>query len=255
MNNTEGVLTLRQIVMSFKSRSKELNMVDYEMLMQLAIEAYTNLNIYHIDQYDVVYLKLDDKNVIDLPPDFVDYTKIAINLCGRYYTLTLNNNLIPPRGMDCGIPIEKVAAGCCENGSHPIPQNGYAFIPHYRGDAWIPTFYAAGGGWSGAGQYKIDKKRRQLIITGVPKGEIAMEYRTSGVKRGEKTYVPLQCREAIIAWIRWQLCEYGHIADNPERLKNNYFQEESLLKHLEYSRTYEEYLDIVHQSWQQGIKR
>lgn len=252
---TSGVVSLRQIVMSLKSRMKELDMLDYEMLMQLAIEAYTILNIYHTSHYEVKYIKLNGKNVIDLPPDFIDYTKVAINLCGRYYTLTLNNKLIPPQGESCGLPLEQVAAGCCETGAVPLPQNGYAFIPHYRGNTFIPTFYAAGGGLSYAGQYRIDYENRQMIVVGVPNGEIVIEYKSSGVRKGDKTFVPLQCREAIIAWIRWQLAEYGHIQANPDRLKQNYFEEEALMKALDLSRTYDEYMDIMYSSWQQGIKR
>jgi len=253
--STSGTVSLGQIVMSLKNRSKDYGMQDYEQLMQLAIEAYTNLNIFHIATYEVAYLKLDGRNVIDLPPDFIDYTKVAINLCGRYYTLSLNSEIIPPRGMDCGIPLDHIAKGCCENGTFPYPVDGYNFVPHYRGDSLIQTFFAMGGGWSQAGEYKIDRDRRQLIVSGVPQTEIVLEYRSSGVKVGEKTFVPLQCREAIIAWIRWQLAEYGHINAHPERMKNNYFEEEALLKDLEYTRTYEEYMDMFYRSWQQGIKR
>jgi hypothetical protein len=254
-NNTSAVISLRQIVMSLKSRSKELNMMDYEMLMQLAIEAYTNLNIYHMSTYEVAYIPLEGKEVVNLPSDFIDYTKIAINLCGRYYTLTLNNDLIPPKGVLCGEPIEHVAAGCYNNGILPLPNSGFGFIPHYRGDTFIPTFYAMGGGFSGAGQYKIDRANRQIILSGVPKTELVVEYRSSGVKKNGKTFVPIQCREPIIDWMRWQLSEYGHINANPERMKQNYYESEALMKALDFSRTYEEYMDIMYESWQQGIKR
>lgn len=254
-NNTSALISLRQIVMSMKSRSKELDMIDYEMLMQLAIEGYTYLNLYHTSTYEVIYIPLDGKNVIDLPSDFIDYTKVAINLCGRYYTLTLNNNLIPPKGELCGEPIAHVAAGCHNQPGASLPNYGYGFIPHYRGDTFIPTFFAMGGGFSGAGQYRIDKTNRQMILVGVPRTEIVLEYKSSGVKKNGKTLVPVQCREALIDWMRWQLAEYNHINANPERMKQNYYESEALMKALDYSRTYEEYMDIMYQSWNQGIKR
>lgn len=230
-------------------------MLDYEMLMQLAIEAYTNLNIFHKAYYDVAYITLDGKGVGNLPADYVDYIKVAINLCGRYYTLTLNNNIIPPQGDLCGLPITQIAAGCCERGEVPYPMNGYGFLPHYRGDIFIPTFFAMGGGWSMAGQFRIDAQNRQIIVSGQPKHEIVIEYKSSGVKKGQTTYVPIQAREAIIAWMRWQLSEYGHINANPERMMRNYLAEENLLKNLDHTLTYESYLDTFYQGWQQGPKR
>ncbi len=255
-NNTPGVLSLRQIVMSYKARKRSPSMNDYEYLMQLAIEAFTYINIFQVEHTDVAYLQLDHKNCVDLPSDFIDYTKVAIDLCGRYYTLTLNNDIIPPRpDLKCGLPIEEIAAGCCENGTHPIPSDGYYFVPHYRNDTLIPTFFAAGGGWSMAGQYKIDRERRQLIVTGVPKSEIVLEYRSSGVKIGEKTFVPSQYRECIIAFLAWKEIEYGHAEGNLGYAERRYKQEETLVKTLDYARTYEEYLDMMYQSWQQGIKR
>lgn len=241
--------------MSLKNRMKDYGMDNYEMLMQLAIEGYTYLNIYATSSYNVVYLKLDDKNVIDLPPDFIDYTKIAINLCGRFYTLSLNDNLIPPKGMSCGIPLDKVAQGCCERGVFSYPDNGYYFVPHYKGDTSINTFYAMGGGWSQAGQYRIDRNERQLIITGVPKTEIVMEYKSSGVNVGEKTFVPIQCREAVVAWIRWQLALEGHNNIHPDRAYEIFLQEESIMKALDFSRTYSEYMDVFYRTWKQGPKR
>lgn len=256
MGKTSGVVTLNYVVANLKNRLKSYGMTDHLYLLQLVIDAYTKLNLITLDHVETVYLDMDERNVVVLPDDYLDYVKIGVSLCGRIWTLTLNENIVTPKGEACGLPIDKVAAGCCDRfpNEFPLPAFGYVWAPFYWNGTYYPELYSWGGGFN-TGYYKIDRQERLLIITGVPRTQIVMEYKSTGIKPGGGTLIPRQAVDCLVYYVMWQQTEFGLIAGNPQRWKDLYEEEDTLLMNLEYSHTADEYLDAFYSSWRQGPKR
>jgi hypothetical protein len=94
---TAAVVTLRYVVMSVLNRIKDYTMRDYKFYMQLAIEGFTELSLWHMSNLEVIYLTMNEAKVVYLPADFIDYTKIGVPINGKLRVLTKHNNILLPR--------------------------------------------------------------------------------------------------------------------------------------------------------------
>lgn len=111
---TAGLVTLRYVVMSVLNRLKDYTMRDYKFYMQLAIEGFTELSLYHMSNLEVIYLTMNDAKVVYLPADFVDYTKIGVPINGKLRVLTKHNNILLPRTFYNSLP-QALAAFVADN--------------------------------------------------------------------------------------------------------------------------------------------
>lgn len=255
---TSGGVSIRYVVMSLKNRMKDFSATDYKHLEQLVIDAFQYLNIFTLDTIEVVYLNVDETNSIELPRDYIDYTKIGvIDSCGKLWTLTLNRNLVRLPGEECGIPLNKAIAGCCETNpsAYSYPTTGYYFAPHFHNGSFIQNRYGLGGGFN-KGYYNIDRQGRYLIISGLPQGTtVVLEYKSTGISITGGTVIPRKAVEAVIAKVMWIESEYGNIRANPQYWQQRFYEEEAILQNLEYKLTMQEYLDEMYKVWKQTPKR
>lgn len=255
---TGGTVTLDYIVKNIKNREQVFNQTDYLHILQLVIDATSYLNNITIDTIEVAYITLGDSSCIDLPNDYLDYTKIGFLDCNnKLWTLTLNSNLIRKPNIECGLPLDKVVGGFCEiyPTTYTYPDSGYYFGNGFHWGNTMSVYYGLGGGFN-RGYYNIDRQGRYLLIQGLPKGTtIVLEYKSTGVSIGATTYVTRQALEAIIAKVMWTRYEYSENYNAAIYWKSRFIEEEALLQNLEYTRTAEEHLDELYRIWNQGAKR
>lgn len=243
--------TLLQVVKSFMNERNEKSLTNIERYLQLAIEGYSQMQLFTMNTINVKYLQVDQNtNSALLPPDFITMTKIGVNLRGKIWTLTLNNNIVIPKPESiCNEAIEKV-----NNSTENI--GGYLFAPHYRNGAYVETLYGLGGGFNVA-YYRIDTNNGVIYFDGrVPNNEVILEYKGSGVKAGG-ALIPRQAVAALKAYIYWKAIAMDTRLSMGERemAKKQYYEELHELKLLEFSFTMDEYLDAMYSTMSQGPKR
>jgi len=244
-------LTLLQVCKSFMNERQEKNLTNLERYVQMAIEGYSDMQIFEVNTIDVAYLDVNtDTNTALLPSDFITMTKIGCEINGRMWTLTLNNDLIiPPAETICPVDIAQVTTDTVIDG-------GYYFAPHFRYGRYVSTLYGVGGGFNIA-YYRIDMNRRVIYFHGnVPNNQIILEYKSSGVKPGG-AIIPRQAVPALKAYLHWKTAEYDiRIPENEKARKERLYDKELYkLKLLEISFSMQEYLDNQYSTMTQAPKR
>ncbi len=182
--------TLSYVVYNYLNESGDFTMQNYKRYLQMVCDSVRQLNIYDLNQVKVVYLTPNSSNQVELPDDYVQYTKIGIMLGNQLWTLTLNKNIVPSRDIECGLDIRVT-----NSGASTFPNDGFGFVNHWYGNRFISGLYGLGGGLNTA-YFRIDTERNLLVLDGVVyTNQIILEYKTDGI--GEGTPVPPQAIEPI----------------------------------------------------------
>lgn len=248
--NSSGVKTLRQVVMSVLNDLESYTTEKYDRLLNIVIEGFTELRMYDLRSVDVAYLTPNSANIVNLPSDFIDYSKIGMVLNGRVVNLGLNNSIALDRAQQCGQPIH-----IFNQVPFPTTLGGYYYADHWFGGRHVGGLYGLGGGFRTA-YYRVDTERRQIQLQGdVPRKEIVLEYISSGVKPG--TVVPMQAFQPLKKWGHWQNIEYDDTVSSgeKERKKQQWEEAEYKLRDFEYAKTLSEYLDGFYSTTGQYPKR
>jgi hypothetical protein len=248
--DTNGFLTIRQLVMTIKNRGQDYSMTHYKYWYQLVIDALNHLNIFTSSEFKVAYLVTDDKATVPLPNDYIDYIKIGvIDRSGRLWTLTLNPRVLPVPFQECG---EDLTAALEGRGS--LPTDGVYLVPHFWGNSFMAARYSLGGGFN-AGYYNIDRQGRNLILSGIPSGTtIVLEYKSTGVSMTETTLIRKQSMEAVVSWCMMTAQQFG-VIKSPINWEQKHYGDLEEFDRLEHTLTIDEYNDIIYGQLGQGPKR
>jgi hypothetical protein len=249
---TSGAVTLRYVVMSVLNRIKDYTMRDYYFYMQLAIEGFTELSLWHLDSVEVVYLTMNEAKVVNLPSDFIDYTKIGIPINGKLRVLTRHDKILFPRTFIDGTPV-----GNSDSSDTLDAASLVYFSDHFRGGQYVGGLYGMPGGVDDA-YYRIDRERRTIAFSGsVPRSEIVLEYISSGVNTTGSTLIPREAVPALRTYILWQSVENDKITayNEKERRKRNHEEEVAALRSFQDIFTADEYKRLIWGSSRQTIKR
>ena len=216
------------------------------------IEGYTDLNLWHLDNIEVVYLRMSDAKTVDLPCDYVDYLKIGIPINGHIRVLTKNDRMLLPRKFADGEDVGNTDAGSIDYTSAPI-----YFIDHFRNGQFVGGLYGMPGAVDEA-YYRIDRENRQIIFTGsIPRGEVVLEYVSSGIDLGGTTVIPREAVPALRAFALWQIIENDSKVGGgeKERKKAQYEEQVEALRAFQNTFTADEYRRHVYRHSRQSPKR
>ena len=247
---TAGTTTITYVVMSVLNRLKDYSMRHYSFLEQIIIEGYTDLNLWHMDNIEVVYLRMSDQKDVDLPCDFVDWSKIGIPINGKLRVLTRNENILLPRKFSDGADV-----GNTDDANEAV--GGLYFTDHFRNGQFVAGLYGLPGGIDQA-YYDIDRENRKIIFSGnVPRAEIVLEYISSGIDLAGGTIIPREAVPALRQYAIWQLIENDPkvSASEKERKKEQYEEQIEALRYFQTAFTIDEYKRRVWRSTKQTIKR
>ena len=235
--DTTGLISLKHIVSSYQNETGDYSPSNYKRLMQLAIEGYSDLNIFYSPALKTEYIVVTDINTINVPEDYVDYVRIGLIVDGSIWTLTKNNNIPLLNSISCGED-----DGDTDNQVSPRMQ----FDWHYS---------FAGG--TNIGMYRYDPEYRRIVLSGDLIGQTAvLEYISSGVSCSGMTWVPREAGEVIKEYIYWKSIQRTDSAVSQKELamRNYNF---ALAKYMEmaYSFTVDEFLDAVRSGEKQTVKK
>ncbi len=245
-----GIVTVNYVVMSILNRLRDYSMRSYAYIAQLVIEGYGELSLWHLDTVEVVYLRMSSAKVVDLPTDYVDYTKIAIPVNGKYKVLTKKDNILLPRTFADGAPVGNADDDNAGAGS-------VFFVDHFRNGQFVAGLYGLPGGLDNA-YYRVDRENRQIVFSGsIPRSEIVLEYVSSGIKLSGQTSIPRETLPSLRAYVFWNMIEQDRkvSATEKERKKGLYLEEVAALDYFQSAFTADEYRRHVWKSTTQTIKR
>ncbi len=256
--DTNGIVNLDYVVNLVLMDLDDYSMTKYKKFLQYTIMGYQDLNLYTMQNVKVAYLPVKANKTVDLPIDFVEYTKIGYDSGGSVAVLGHNENLMLPRLTDdCGNTTNENEGGC-EADSLIFPNYGYYFAPHYRNGQFVGELYSGIGDGQTDGQYRVDLDRRQIAFNSdLAATTIILEYKSSGVGGDGSTNIPRQCVEALRSYVHWQRKRHNDKTARNEKiaLQQEYYIEFEKLRDLEFSFTYNEYLDSRRRTYSSIPKR
>lgn len=252
---TAALVTIRYIVMSVLNRLQDYTMKNYMRLTQIAIEGFSEeFALFHIgNSLEVVYLHMSAAKTVNLPADFIDYTKIGVPINGKLQVLTKHDNLLLPRVFDdTGIAVGNTDAGDEEGISNAI-----FFSDHFKNGQFVGGLFGLPGGIDQA-YYRVDMENRQIIFSGsTPRSEIVLEYIGTGLKPDGSSLIPREVVAPLRAYILWQMVENDQrVAYNErERRKREFTELTEAMRSFSNAFTKDEYLRMIWGQSQQTVKR
>ena len=198
----------------------------------------------------VKYLQISASGTVDMPEDYVSYSKVGVNYGGRLWTLTVNKDMLPPTNtVECGVPKEEAIARASEI------NNAWGLSPHYdKNGRYVGKEYTLGGGWNSQGYFKEDLANRRFLLDTV-KGEIVLEYISDKVSID--TLVPSECSEALQAWLHYKEMLFDKRAGQGEKamLGRVWVDQLERVKQIRNPFRIDEFLDAAYTDNYQGLKR
>lgn len=230
--------------------------------LQYAIWAYKYLLKFSVAQsVDVFYGTPNAVGIIQLPDDFEYYTKVAIQLGGRYVTLTLNPDLPwNNRTNGCGDDVNDNLYGeipsttALLDAAYSTYGYGYTFAPHFRNGNYVGEMYGIGGGISPAGTFNIDYKLSQIQLSNIPLAPIVVEYVSNQVSGA--TLISDVSADLIVWYIHKRLASLGDVPEvKYRRICANFNDALDKFKMMQTLPTMDEYLDGCYKSTKSSPKR
>jgi hypothetical protein len=252
---TAGFVNLSFCVAQVQADIKDFSDRNVEQFTQWAINAYTELNLFHSPNIEVVYLTMDANGIVDISTltDYIDYVKVAIAVGGKKWILNCNEKILLNREeLDASEAalIFKTGAPDIDVGS------GYYFADHYINGSYTTGVFGLGGGFSRS-YFRIDKEKRQIQFdTSVPRTEVILEYISTGVNATGVTLIPRQYVGYVKAYIRWQMEENNPMATrfDRERKERQFYDQEAMIDNFDQRFNPEEYLKSMYSTYKQTPK-
>lgn len=252
---SSGLVTPRYIVMSVLNRLNTYDFKSYKRLMQICLEGFSELNLFHISAgLEVIYSHMSLAKTVSLPADYINWNRVGFPINGKLRVITNRDNILLPRIYD---DTSAVVGNADEGNEIGSISNGIYFSPHFHNGRYIGALYGLPGGIDQA-YFRIDIENRQIVFSGsTPRSEIVLEYTSSGLKTDGSSLIPREAVPALRTYILWAKDENDpRIAYNAkERLKRVHEEEVEALRSFTNSFTAEEYLRMYYSTVHQAPKR
>jgi len=236
--DTSGLVTVSSIVKNAQLLG-DLDDSYYKKLFQIAISGVIDFHLFHISgAVNTVKLDMNDCNYINLPDDYLSFVAIGIPYRGRLFTFTRDHKLVRTISIENG-----AEALVLSEGEGVTIDNG------------VLDGYAAKGG-KNQYYFDIDDKNRRIIINGIPRSEVQLQYVSSGLHLNSTTYIPVNAKNALSAYILYKYSLYDKSLNNNYRelLRQDYIAELTKLDSLLWP-TIDELRDLVYSTYYQTPRR
>jgi len=228
----QQVITLDSVVTDYLDQSEQ-GMNKYAKIWNIAFRGMEQLGLDFFYNVKSVKLAVSSTKTVQMPDDLVQYTKIGVlNSMGEVIPLKFNQKLTNYASLRT-TRISDVEDDTLDYFSFFNPSSPNFF--NYYANGYASNLYGVPSGGYGLGQYNIDVTNGMIILNpDFPYDYLMLEYIASAEPiEGQDYFVPIQFREALIAFCAWQdiamipSTRRGAISDKAER-KTNYYNERRL---------------------------
>lgn len=242
MSHSDALISLESICESYANVKGDYSKKNTYRFLQLLIEGLGEFNIFSsVGKINWYAGSVGDDGCIYVPVDFIDYIRIGTPIQGLIYTLTRNENLEMPIGMECGVV----------TGAENVTQLPTVEPLYWN---WTTVDYASTGGHNFA-YYRYDKENRRIVFKGDVVGRsIIIEYITTGINMSGNTYVPREYMQLMKLYLNWQLKLYAGDRDT-EYAAREFAIEKDKVKSFQFALRPDEFLDNLRLLWTRAIRR
>lgn len=195
----QSYITLDSIITDYMNEA-ELSISKYAKIYHLAYRGMENLGLDFFYRIQTVKLPVNANMTVNLPPDYLQWTKVGIlNATGGIIPLYYNPNLTTFADLWSN-RLENI------NDTQSLAlewNNGTTWCNWWNGSGYT-NIYGVPSGEPFVGSFKIDTENNVLILNETfTRDYIMIEY-VSSPNPDKDYYVPIQFRDAMIAWLWWK---------------------------------------------------
>ena len=178
----------------------EISNHKYFKLWHLAFRAMTELGLDAFYLVKSIKIPVNANLTATLPADYLSYSKVGVlDAQGQIITMGVNNKLT------VAFDLSPNRLTQTEDNTIPtdINQLGVWWYNYWNGYAFTP-YYGLPSGTPFIGSFKIDEANGVIVLSeNFAYPYVMLEY-TASPKEGGEYYVPIQFKEAVIAYLRWK---------------------------------------------------
>lgn len=233
------LVSIQDVVYEYLSEKGIYDMMGFRRILQIAMRGFSGLNIVLPKTLSFMYVNPDNKGMIGLPSDFIDYVTISAKVNGSWVMLSRNN--------------QRQVAGEVQDGDLvPVDyQSGiqYSSIPHVMEDGNYGSLEFNQVTSVASRHFNIDHDRGFIQVSGSLIGcRFFIEYKSSGVNKNSLVYVPYEYKEAIIEFINWRVTKSDPKSTRGEKAdaKQDYIEAENILMNLNTLPNLEEVMEALY---------
>lgn len=230
MADKSGMASLSEIVYSVIADMGENTTHNFDKYLKWAYQAYQDFRYDMAGEIKSVMLPMNDYFAVDAPEDMIDWTKIGKRVGDKIRVFGVNDNITFYHDKDeCGNILANEPTSV-----NNIPVNwsgGYWFgnlINEYG--EFVGGLFGYGGAHNSLGYFRYNSQARQFQFDSrVAKGDVLLEYLSSGVNPNQNTVVTRYAQSAIMAYVHWQRFRfdrnYGPANGHTQVMKDEYYNE------------------------------
>lgn len=199
MSQHQAWITLESCINDYIVEA-ELSNNKYFKLFHLAFRGMEDCGIDFFYQIKSVKVAVNENKTVTLPPDYLNYTKLGIlNGLGELVPLKYNDKLTTYKDLSSSRLADTSSSNFVNIYSYSSP----VFFNFWNGSTYYNMYGVPVNGIYGGG-FKIDIQNGVILLdTAFSWSGLVLEYVASPTE-GEEYYIPMQFREAIIAWLAWK---------------------------------------------------
>lgn len=215
----------------------------------IAVSGLRELNIDVNGIVKIVQLSINDNDTVDLPNDFINYSKIGIvGSDGRIHCLGRDNSInLNPSYNDCGTQVSNPNTTGIDYPFYGLPFAG-CFYGLLDGSG---AQFGIGGGNNNIGYYRLDRANNRLVLANMnilSGTSLIMEY-VSDIESGEDGDFILHPYfiQTIKSWISWRyvIGDRNTNGGEKEMRRREYFNSFRIAKARYGNSTIEEWLSCL----------
>jgi hypothetical protein len=189
-------VTLDEVIKSLLIQEGESTEHKYMQYLDVAIRGMKELSFDILQQIKTETLTVNDNLTVDLPKDYVNYTRIGqCKSHGRVETLGYDEYLCIQNKVDC----------CGDVSAQDFSGLGKASGGNSRNGELTGGWYGRSGGYRN-GYYRIDREKGQIALSSELSGEsIVLEYISDGSNPDGKMKVNSLAEEALRSYMYWKV--------------------------------------------------
>jgi hypothetical protein len=198
-NERQQWVDLDEIIYNYIDRSEQ-SIHKFSKLWHIAFSGMEQLGLDFFNRIKSVKLKVEANQTVYLPNDFLNYTKVGVlNSKGEVVPLKLNKK----QTFYADLSPDRLTKASDSNVFNYYNWNSPMFYNFWSGDAFINLYGLPSGGVP-VGEFNIDIHNGVILLNpNFTFDYIILEY-LSSPEEGGKYYVPIQFKEAMIAWLAWK---------------------------------------------------
>jgi hypothetical protein len=214
---------LDEVIKSLLIQEGESTEHKYMQYLDVAIRGMKELSFDILQQIKTETLTVNDNLTVDLPKDYVNYTRIGRCMShGRIETLGYDEYLCIQNKVDC----------CGDEEAQDFSGLSGASGGNSRNGELTGGWYGRSGGYRN-GYYRIDREKGQIALSSELSGEsIVLEYISDGSNPDGSMRVNSLAEEALRAYIYWKVNQRnsGVPLQEKELARRDFYNEKRLAR-------------------------